>query len=204
MISDSHKFIFLHVGKCAGTSIKEAMIEHPLVNVHDSDYHLSLQEMEDVVRSDGYDPSEYFKFSVTRNPWDRVVSQYYHMINAPTIWIYPHMGKILADGGKRPDHDELKKLQFKGSFDDFVDQLPYTSTPYNDVDFVIRYENLKDDFNHVCNHIGIDPVDLPHVHYNTGRPRTPYVKYYSNRTRDIVAERFAEDIKTFKYTYDIY
>ena len=205
MISDSHKFIFLHVGKCAGTSIKEAMKDHPLVDVYhceDLSYdHPTLQNMENMVKGHGHDPHDYFKFSVTRNPWDRMVSLYYHMLNLPTVWIYPHMGERLAKGGKRPDHDELVKMQFTGSFEEFIDSQEHTSTVYSGIDFVVRYENLKEDFNHVCSCIKIDSYELPHIHYNTGRSAPTYREYYNDKTRERVADMFAENIKLFNYTF---
>ena len=66
-------------------------------------------------------------------------------------------------------------------------------------DFIGRYENLQQDFDHVCDSIGIPRRILPHA--NKSR-RKPYWKYYNTKTRDIVAEIFREDIEYFGYEFE--
>lgn len=39
------------------------------------------------------------------------------------------------------------------------------------VDFVGKYENLQEDFNYVCNQIGISPIKLPHINRSDTKKR---------------------------------
>ena len=65
------------------------------------------------------------------------------------------------------------------------------------VDFVGRFERLAEDFAHVCRTIGVE-AELPHV--NPSR-HADYRTYYSDHSRALVAEHFAEDIERFGYRF---
>ncbi len=54
------------------------------------------------------------------------------------------------------------------------------------VDYLGRLENIRSDFQRVCDHIGVD-AELPHENESS---HANYRKYYNNRTRELVAERF--------------
>jgi hypothetical protein len=66
------------------------------------------------------------------------------------------------------------------------------------VDFVGRYETLTSDFAQVCDHLQLQ-VELPHVNKSAHRD---YRAYYSEHTRQLVAEHFAADISLFGYTFE--
>jgi hypothetical protein len=66
------------------------------------------------------------------------------------------------------------------------------------VDFIGRYEFLKDDFNTICQKIGVSAV-LPHIHKSK---EMPYQDYYSKETEEIVSELCREDIEFFNYKFD--
>lgn len=177
------KFIFLHVGKCAGTSIKKS-----LESIYDCQFskgHLSLNDLYAKIPK-SYSPSNYFKFSVTRNPWDRHVSLYHHM-------------KTVTK--RHPNNPEKKKIEFNGSFEEFVDASSAQAPPYEEMDFIIRYENLYSDFNEVLNKLNAPRVNLPHIDYDTDRPKIDYQSYYNNRTKEKVAKFYSKDIKLFNYKF---
>ena len=144
-----------------------------------------------------HSPSDYFKFSVTRNPWDRVVSWYYHKTSITKRW--------------RND-PEKRKIQFNGTFEQFVNIIRYVNTDYSELDYIIRYESLQHDFNIVCDHLNIKQIKLPCIDYDTGRPTQNYqshynekpkhyTEYYDDETRQIVAEKYAKDIEYFGYKF---
>jgi hypothetical protein len=61
-----------------------------------------------------------------------------------------------------------------------------------------RYETLAADFAQVCDRLKLR-VELPHVNQSVHQD---YRTYYSEHTRQLVAEHFAADIRLFGYTFD--
>ena len=69
------------------------------------------------------------------------------------------------------------------------------------VDFIGRFENLQEDWKIVCKNIGIDEK-LPHTNKNNNRPyRLGYRSFYNDETKQIVAEKFKNDIAIFGYEF---
>jgi hypothetical protein len=213
LISYTHKFIFIHVYHTAGTSIKEVLkeyaidepesfkIKRPLKKLEDSPnliynmwysvvYHAKAKEIKKEFAPELYD--NFYKFAFVRNPWDRLVSSYHHLLK--DTWDLKH--KI------------VKSME---SFDEFVDwSVKKNNCTQKDfitddkgqliVDFVGRYESLEEDFSHICKILKID-INLPRKNHTNHKD---YKTYYSERTKKIVEELFLEDIELFGYTFDGY
>ena len=78
MISHKHKFIFVHINKCAGTSIDfvlkkycERFMKHQVLDG-------KFENRPSLISQCKYPMEEYFKFTFVRNPWDKELSDYYH------------------------------------------------------------------------------------------------------------------------------
>jgi hypothetical protein len=65
------------------------------------------------------------------------------------------------------------------------------------LDFIGRYEALHDEFSTVKTRLNLS-FELPHVNKSAHKG---YREYYSAETRDIVARRFARDIRHFGYEF---
>jgi hypothetical protein len=208
MISPKPKpFIFVHIPKCAGTSIEQALI--PIVTPHRGFKDLTqearsqfwlpgrgLLQHSKIRRYGGVFPLDaYFKFAFVRNPWERVISQieYLRSKGVPMF----QRGE-LKEQIKR--YCETEKW-FLGH-DVGACQLDYLQWPEGELamDFVGRFENLLPDFATICGRLGIDPVPpLPHV-FNSRRQHH-YRDYYDGESRAWIAERFARDIDFFRYEF---
>lgn len=194
MISHKHKFIFIHVPKCGGTSIERFFLDmynidcnwsHPIgwwKSIPDIQLQQYMIGKMSHVPLQSYSPhlrDKYFTFSFVRNPWSRVVSKYrYFNINTC-----------------------FKKFVF----DINCEKHPYVSwhfKPQNTLthgcDFIGRFETLQQDFDTVCNKIGIPPQQLPHENKTVHKH---YTEYYDDETREIVAEKYAQDITLFRYSF---
>ena len=132
-----------------------------------------------------------FKFSFVRNSWARAVSS----------WQYTSFRRR-GENFK----DFCKDLQFRENCGNFQSwhsteqwiHLYDTNTGKLIVDFVGRVENYQEDFNFVCNKIGIPQRKLPRRNKTTHKH---YTEYYDDETRQLVAEKYAKDIEYFNFKF---
>ena len=120
-----------------------------------------------------------------RNPFDRMASWYFDAIKR-RVGQFKYKSISFTDAIKnRPGW--VSKLPLLTDFNAGAKNINY-----------IRFENLQEDFNTVCDKIGIPRQKLPHENKSKHKH---YTKYYDDETRQIVAERYAKDIKCFGYTF---
>lgn len=90
------------------------------------------------------------------------------------------------------------------------------------VDFVGRFESLQNDFDRVCEKIGLPQSEIPHINSSRGqandkassgslipwrrRPTFPsfstYQDYYDDESRELVAQLYEADIDRFGYEFE--
>ena len=63
---------------------------------------------------------------------------------------------------------------------------------------MIRFENLEQDFQIVCQKIGIPHITLPK--YNKSE-RKHYSKYYDQELKEIIEKKFKEEIELVDYEF---
>ena len=187
IISPKYKFVFIASSKTGSTTIHKTLLKYVkdknLINESTlslGDKHLSCPKL--IEQYPQY--KNYFKFSFVRNPWDRVVSWY-----------------SFSKKAKSP-----KRNTSDISFKEFLNtRLNVWALPNQDqyeftkcCDFIGKTENLQEDFDIICDKIGIPKQELPHK--NKSKHKS-YTEYYDDETKSIVAERFAKDIEYFGYKF---
>jgi hypothetical protein len=137
IVSNSRKFIFVHINKTAGTSITEALAPHLAWNdvvlgltpiglaLHQPFHerfglykHSTAREIRAVVGESVW--REYRSFAVVRDPVDRARSLYGYlkMLEAGRSGIRKRLRGLLGKG--RPDWPAVQALKETGSFSEFI------------------------------------------------------------------------------------
>ncbi|NOR19101.1 MAG: hypothetical protein GQ538_03325 [Xanthomonadales bacterium] len=183
-------YIFIHINKTAGTSIGKA-IGLPVKD------HLTASEVIARIGREKWETA--FKFTLVRNPWDKVASHYR----------YRKKKNKTAIAERNISFSDWVKMTYGENKDDFYYNNPRSFQPQVDwlkddngkisLDFIGKFESINRDFNHIKTVIGLD-AKLPHLNASNW---VAYQSYYDDETRDIVAHWFREDIKTFGYRFEL-
>ena len=194
MIIDEHKFIFVHLRKTGGTSVQDFFTGDSDVSKEPGNKHF---EPKDYYRDSPKKWNDYFKFSFVRNPFCFLVSYY----NFRMRMMNGELGRVelfMNEEYKNSCFEEWIKERFFGDprIRPQVEQLSINNKIA--VDFIGRFENLQEDFNIVCDKIGIPQQQLPHKNKTKHKH---YIEYYNEETRGIVAEKYAKDIEYFGYEF---
>jgi hypothetical protein len=147
--------------------------------------HIKAREVKERVPEEIWDG--YYKFTVDRNPWDKVLSHYH--------FVRQRYGK----------YDE------NISFDEYLDtaDLPYNYKKYTDtdgklmVDRVLRYEDLYDELRDVFGKLGV-PFNgglgaAEKSHYR--QDRRPYREIYTTGQKTRVEKLFRPEIELLGYEF---
>lgn len=231
MLCHHFNCLFVHIPKAAGQSIEHVFIKELdltwetraplLLRTNDnillgpkSLAHLTAQEYTDMKYMTQEQFSRYFKFSFVRNPYERLVSTYIYF-NYINKFDFKHFLNAIVSNSL----DERSTRHF----------LPQHNYIYDKnenilVDFVGRFENLQNDFNHVCSCISMPNTILPHTNktkknnHNLGpimaikniaqdlysrkirqRYKPRYMDYYDEESIALVNNLYKADFRLFNY-----
>lgn len=216
LLSLRHRFLFVHIAKTGGTSIRAALKRAKWLDP----YRLPMVVCNRLSRLCGHRiasklprhakaiaakemlPREFFdrlfKFAFVRNPWDLQVSSYHH-IRRERPHLMSHIGTFEEFLLWKLDPDRPYQYVVDTSIQQQSDYLVDLKGQVI-VDFIGRYESLGEDFTHVCRRIGIPRPSLPHK--RRAANRFDYRNYYNSRTAEMVAHHFASDIAMLGYAFD--
>jgi len=191
MINHKHKFIFVHIPKTGGRSIEKALANYgidDIVRRHGNgklkNPHFTINKYLDTYID--FDLKSYFWFTTIRNPYERFVSEYFYS---------KRQKKTVSSFKEWVIFDEIEQTSYPLHS---ASQLSFTSSERRQIDYTIRFENLQQDFNFVCDKIGIPRQQLPHENKTKHKH---YTEYYDDETREIVAQKYAKDIEYFGYEF---
>ena len=188
------RYVYFRTAKCGTSSILNILRKNTKISV--DEHNIEFDEIW----------NDYFKFTIVRNPWSRLLS----------CWL----NKIVLEGkgvpgleGCRYYRKLLSLHQSKyHTFADFIRCLNNDNNLYADkhwsplqslikmdsVDFIGKLENLQADFNIICDKIGIPQQQLPHKNKTKHKH---YTEYYDDETKQIVWKRYSKDIEYFGYEF---
>jgi chondroitin 4-sulfotransferase 11 len=208
MINFIRQLLFLHIPKTGGTTIKNHLrtfrgnIPMP-IHPHILDYVNRFPET-----------LEFFKFCVVRNPWDLVVSRYFYrkqiienrgnssQVNNPNASFTEFVTDedLYMESFKTWVNKDSEAFRLYDERKSFGAQYDLISDGDENIlmDKILRYENFEDEVRELLLSFGISQIRDLHLNKSN---HVDYKIYYTDQTRNIIANRFEKDIDYFKYTF---
>lgn len=185
---NGRKIIFVHVQKSGGTSIVNFFKNPKNHNKISIDIKYLNEKKEDI--------NDYFKFTVIRNPWDRMVSFYHY-----------HKEKIIKNDNPTKTWEYLKDLTFKkflkstkfqkwALVNNITDFITYNKKIY--IDYYINFDNFENDFKVVKQISGMENELLE----KNKSIHKSYKHYYNDKSKKIINFLFKKEIKFFNFKFD--
>lgn len=218
MISSEKKFLFIHVPKTAGNSIQSILKDYSedkivvkedyqdgveRFEIINEEYkvtkHSSLSHYKQRLDKETY--CDLFKFATIRNPWDMMISHYFSFHSGVKQWNRKNFTELV---------NKVKPLRYyiteRNIFSDLLDKIITKKTLSKkkldaDIDFIIKFENLDDDFKLVCEKIGIAYKLLPKRNISIDK-RQHYSCYYDEELKEMVRSKFIEEIDFGCYEFE--
>ncbi|MDP3858096.1 MAG: sulfotransferase family 2 domain-containing protein [Stagnimonas sp.] len=216
LISHRHRFIFLKTFKTAGTSLESYFERHclPAGAWQPQPSRRETVTSQGIIghRGAGLGPevrwwnhmtasavcaqlgepqwSEYHKFCVVRNPYDKVVSMFFFRRQRGII--------------KPPGASEAEQLENALRLEAPVsDRNVYCIDDRIAVDSVLRYERLQADLADLCTRLGLPwrPQELPRYKAGFRPPEARVEALYTEASRAIVRHAYAWEFETFGYGF---
>ncbi len=192
------RLIFIHVPKAAGSSLKTSFYGKR------GGGHRRIAEFM------AYDPQKtqaFFKCAFVRNPWDRLLSAYSYLRQGNGT---NRRDKTFTETYLDPHpsfEDFVLSLQVRSyrkavmAYDHFRPQTYWLCLPGQKdhaMDFIGRFERMQTDLETLT-----ERLNLPGGALEVGRTsqHRPYRQEYTEKTRRIVAEHYADDIALFGYEF---
>lgn len=167
--------------------------------------HLTAKEIKEYIGDEKF--NDYFKFSVVRNPYNKVLSKYFWDMN-------DHKGEPIETWVSR-GRNACNLIHH------VIPRCEKTGVPC--CDFYIKYENMKKDLAKVCNIIGIPNIDFSKLPKNKDLInkesdlnqmddfgiKDMFLKYksspdawkeiYTQKEKDIIYKRHQREFEIFNY-----
>ena len=216
MIDPKNKLVFIHVPKCAGTSIENMIMgDRKSFKVKDiGSTHVKADGFLEFAEGK-HKPLRYYQenfkeafesyyfFTFVRNPWSRLHSLYNYMrfsdfrrgsnkyvhSNSFNQWV-----SIVCDKIKNGE----SVLQLTGYSPFQISFLKNKQNNLDSLDFIGKFENFKQDFSVIDQKFNFSKKN---VLLNVSPKQQKYTDAYSSESKQKVSQVFEEDIDAFKYTF---
>lgn len=215
MISHKHKVIFIHIPKCAGSSIETAFgvnVDNNKVdreNIFGWDdvnklylQHATPQELLDLQIITKEQWTDYYKFIVVRNTWDKAMSDFFWFKETKRF-------KGTFDNYINANKDFLRFMNkgeetYRG--DHLTPQIDYMfldDKPIN-YDKIIYFDKRKLDEKlcELANDLKLSN-DFFQTKVQVGKKfKNHFSKFYTNKNRELVYQKYQSDIDFFNFHFD--
>lgn len=178
-----NRFLFLHIHKTGGTSVKMLLSDFS----QDIKNDVSHQKASSIIQEIGEEKfNEFVTFTVVRNPFDLVVSHYHYEFE-----------KV----NKEPDIT-FKEFIMSSRFKKVPPQTDYLVHAGKIVcKHILRFESLEYDVNTFLHRHGIDKKMSSNMKKFRKTKRVDYKNYYDEETVKEVSEYYKKDLENFGYKF---
>jgi len=179
--------IFIHINKTGGSSIAKALGDTEQV-------HLTAYTIKNFMGTKAFNNN--YKFTFVRNPYDRVVSQYFYRLQHNQTNLKSN--QISFKDWIRACYVD-KKEEYYNFPAMFQNQLDWITDREGNllVDFIGKFETINDDFETVCNNLNIKERTLKHE--RSSSRNKDFLSYYDDESLKTISEIFKKDFEYFGY-----
>lgn len=171
VLSIKKKFVWFHIPKTAGTSIRTVLSQYGVENDYNKSYgnffrhyntiyHPNQLWFNKTYGDSGLSLKKYFEFVVVRHPYDRLVS----------VFHYSSIGKKIGDLDMFLYYIEAEheRARYNPDINYILNywlqpQTTWTTNPLTTKLHVFKFENLNNDWEEICYKINIDYVPLQNL-----------------------------------------
>ena len=215
LISHKHKFITIDIPKTATRSLRETLLPQNIIDVvgepnlnADFYQHGTAQQCSNSFQKLNKNFSEYFSFTIVRNPWNRYYSFFkyfkeyaekYKNKDESVTWNAPEInqGKMCEElFANKTDEIVLRNIIINNEC-----QSDYYTNENGEimVSHIAKFENINQEFESLCNKVNVKYSPL--FHGNKSASKTRYTDAYTQLTIDLVAEKEKNVIQLKGYEY---
>lgn len=195
---DETRSIFIHIPKAAGISVSRSLYGNNAGGHNKvSRYSLLFSKKE---------YTEYFKFTIVRNPWDRLFSAYNFLKQGglndwDANWSKKHLEDYKTFEGFVMNWISPKNLYSHTHFIPQLDFIRLLSNRCLPVDFIGFFECLEDDFSIISQRVN-PSAQLSHSNKSNDKASLNYQDHYTPEMIEVVRKAYKNDIRVLGYAFD--
>lgn len=215
MISDKHKCIFIHIAKCAGSSIVSdfGIDVNELIYKNDRSafgwdkknkiwlQHATPQQLIDLNYISKEEWNSYYKFIVYRNTWDKCYSDYLWMLRVKGV-----KGTFYDYFFKRKEFKKILKDKhvYEYAGDHLYKQKSYFFLDGKKIkyDRVINFDDLNVGLINVANDLNLGNNFFTHHLNKSYGNKKHYSEFYDNWKKWLVYFKYKEDVDYFNFKFE--
>jgi len=223
MISHKYKAIFIHIPKCAGTSIEKCLGHFDDYSGISRQDHRSIRMIEPI-NVQAFSSIENIKELIKRlllrinpppNPRSAINvtrEQYqnyfkFTVVRNPWSRAYSWYRSNIINEAWRKRHNLSKDITFPEFLELHLGKKslrPQTFWLINfcnkiPLNYIGKFENINEDFNEICRLMNVNHIKLPH---ELNRGFNDYKDVYDENSKNLIKEIYKEEIQLFNYTFD--
>jgi hypothetical protein len=187
---------FIHITKCAGTAVENAGMEHNILwgRFHkEYGWHHRTFDTVDIKLKEKYD-----WFVIVRNPYDRILSEYYCKWGGVGNW---DNGTFVHDTAEQMSEFLIKRIlernnaSFK-SKSHYIEQSKYIDQTTKI--HILHFENLEEEFNKLMKSYQMSYIRLKKTNQKPNNVKYS-IKDFSKKLIDVINNVYDKDFTIFGY-----